>query len=74
MSEEKGKPLQIAKGLRVLSIVFMAIFAIGVSMMIGDVIEIYEVEVSSQAITTTIFGALGYVICEVNARRAEKWQ
>lgn len=74
MSEEKGKPLQIAKGLRVMSIVFIAIFAIGVSMIIGDLVEIIELPVSSQAITTTIFGFFGFIICELNARRVDSWK
>jgi hypothetical protein len=56
------------------SILFLAIFILGISMMFGEGSSAAKIPFSSISITTTAFGAMGWLMSELTARRAEKWQ
>ena len=78
MAEEKfnqgkvdGKKL--AMRARIVQALFLGLFTLGLSMSVGDVSSVWEYPVSSMSITTTVFGLMGAIVCEIFARRAEKW-
>lgn len=76
--EEKKKPINMEKPLRVFGIFFIALAALGLSTMVGDAADtLWVVDggrvLSSFSITSTVFGIIGFIICEINARRAAKW-
>jgi multisubunit Na+/H+ antiporter MnhB subunit len=70
-----GRPLgkTVAIYSRIASVLFLAIFILGISMMFGEGSQAAKIPFSSLSITTTMFGALGWVMSELTARRAEKW-
>ena len=81
MSEEKKetkpeRPLgkSVAIYARVVSVLFLAIFVLGLSMMFGEGSSAAKIPFSSLSITTTTFGLMGWVMSELTARRAERWQ
>lgn len=62
------------KILRLISVLFLAVFAFGISAIIGDLSDTFKLGVSNMGLTTAIFGLFGFIICEVNAKRAEQWK
>ena len=73
--EKESRPIgkTIAIYSRVFSILFLAIFVLGVSMMLGEGSTDIHVPFSSLSITTTVFGLMGFALSELTARRAERW-
>ena len=71
MKEEKTKQYVII--FRVIQSFFVGLFALGVSLIIGDYTEYVQTPISSIAIVTTIFGLIGAVLTEFYARKAENW-
>ena len=71
-SAPRGK--KVAIGARLFSMLFLAIFVLGVSMMIGEGSTAAHLPYSATSITTTVFGLLGFAMSEVTAKRAERWQ
>ena len=61
------------RSIRIGQAIFLGIFTLGLSMMGGDLSEALHIPVSSLSLTTTLFGAMGALVCELFARRAEKW-
>lgn len=59
---------------RIGSVLFLAIFILGISMMFGEGSSAAKIPFSSLSITTTVFGAMGWLMSELTARRAERWQ
>ena len=53
--------------------IFLGLFALGISMSLGDVSVAVQSPISSLSIVTTIFGLIGVVITEIFSRKAEKW-
>jgi hypothetical protein len=72
MSEQK-KGLSTANSLRIIGIAFLAVFALGLSSFASDLSVSLHWGVSSISTMATVFGALGFLICEINARRCDKW-
>ena len=77
-SKEEKPPRPIGKSIaiysRIFSVLFLAIFVLGISMMLGEGSADLNVPFSSLSITTTAFGLMGFIMSEATARRAEKWQ
>lgn len=71
MSEKKG--LSTANSLRIIGVAFLAVFALGLSSFTSDISASLHWGVSSISVMATVFGALGFLICELNAKRCEKW-
>lgn len=69
--EEKNKDVVI--GIRGIQAIMLGIFALGLSMMLGDICGAINIPISSFSLTTTMFGAMGSILCEFFARKAEKW-
>lgn len=74
MSETKPKKeLSTANSIRIIGIAFLAIFALGISSFSSDLFVAWKWGISPLSTMATIFGALGFLICEINARRCDKW-
>jgi len=58
---------------RVFQAFFLGIFALGISLIAGDLTEYAKIPISSFALTTTCFGGLGTIITEILARQAKNW-
>jgi hypothetical protein len=70
-----SKPIgkQVAIYSRIASVFFLAIFVLGISMMLGEGGSAAHLPFSSISVTTTLFGGMGWGMSELTARRAEKW-
>jgi len=79
-AEEKKKLLESEEetrrsamiGVRCAQALCLGIFTLGLSMMTGDVSGAVKLPVSAMSITTTLFGGMGALICEVYARWLER--
>lgn len=58
---------------RILQAICFGVFALGLSMGIGDLAKYYNWPFSSISITTTIFGMIGSFITGLLAKKADKW-
>jgi hypothetical protein len=56
---------------RIFQAIFSGVFALGLSSMAGDLTGAWNLPFSSFSITTTMFGFIGMVICEIFARNIE---
>jgi hypothetical protein len=76
-SEEKGKTKSLASnisiGARVVQALFIGVFVLGVSMMVGDYSSTVKMPFSPLSLSTTMFGGLGALISEIIAQRARNW-
>jgi len=65
----------LIKNTRIMQAIFIGIFALGLSMSLGDIKVDYESlkSLSSFSLTTTVFGFMGALSCEWFARKAIKW-
>jgi len=73
MAEDEIKQQQrgIALKIRIAQAISAGIFTFGLSAISGDVTGTMGWPVSPFSITTTLFGAMGMLICEIFARRFE---
>ncbi len=69
MAQEKR--LLIFK-VRIIQLIFFAIFAFGISWIISDLAEFLKLPINSMAIGTTIFGIFGMLGCEILIKWIEK--
>ena len=71
------QPVDLAKslplGIRLFQMIFIGIFILGLSLMLGDASGDLKLPISSLSIATTTFGGVGAIVSEVFARQAEKW-
>ena len=66
-----GKKVSITA--RLMSMLFVGIFILGLSLMFGEGSSVAKLPFSSISITTTFFGGIGALVSELMAKRAEKW-
>ena len=59
--------------IRTVQAISIGVFTLGISMIVGDLAGYVELPVSVMSITTTLFGGMGAIFCEVMARWAKKW-
>jgi len=59
--------------IRVIQSLLFGVFILGISMAFGDYMPIMHLPISPMSATTTLYGALGMIVCEYLARRFEKW-
>ena len=71
MSEKNKKWAVIY--IRVGQAICLGVFTLGISMMAGDLVGTIKLPVSALSLTTTLFGGIGAIICEMFARKAEIW-
>jgi len=79
MGEEASKvgdsdKMNIVLIIRVIQSLLFGVFILGISMSVGDYMPIMHLPISPMSASTTIYGALGMIVCEYLARRFEKWQ
>jgi len=60
---------KIVVGSRIFQAIFMAIFVLGLSMILADLTGYCELPVSALSVSTTIYGLLGMLVCEFLARK-----
>ena len=73
---ELEKPKSVNKAVitfRIFQAIFFGVFALGLSMMSGDITTATHIPISALSITTTIFGLLGAIITGILAKQSEKW-
>jgi hypothetical protein len=58
---------------RIFQAICLGIFALGLSMIAGDILGYVKSPISSFSMTTTIFGGLGAIISGILAKQSEKW-
>lgn len=70
---ETKKSSNLLKNIRIVQAIFLGLFTLGISMCFGDIAPSLNIPVSGLSITTTFFGAMGYLMCEWFARKATEW-
>lgn len=58
---------------RMFQAIFFGIFALGISMGLGDYTTFVKSPIGQFSITTTVFGLMGALITGVLAKQSEKW-
>jgi len=71
--EEKRERKNLIVTFRVFQAIFFGIFALGLSLTLGDITGAFEVPISNFSMTTTIFGLLGAIITGVLSKQCENW-
>jgi len=69
--EVKNRNLVI--NFRIFQAIFIGLFALGISMMGGEISSYSHSPISSFSITTTIFGLIGTIASGMMAKRCENW-
>lgn len=69
--EHKNKSIIIT--FRIFQALFFGLFALGISMGLGDYTKFIESPISQLSIVTTIFGLMGSIITGILAKQSEKW-
>jgi hypothetical protein len=70
-AEERSKTIVIT--FRVFQAICFGIFALGLSMGLGDYGKFVNLPFSQISITTTVFGLIGSIITGILSKNAEKW-
>lgn len=70
-NEKKNISLVIV--FRIFQSIFLGIFALGISMVLGDYGKYVEWPISNLSVTVTVFGLIGAIICQTQAKACEKW-
>jgi hypothetical protein len=71
--EEKQEIKNLIITFRVFQAIFFGVFALGLSLISGDITGAFEVPVSNFSMTTTIFGLLGAIITGILSKQCENW-
>lgn len=75
--EEKNKEIVKNKNIvvtfRIFQAIFFGMFALGISIGLGDYGNFVKLPFSQISITTTTFGLIGAIITGVLSKNAEKW-
>lgn len=58
---------------RIFQSLFLGLFALGISSLIGDIGGYYEIPISTFSITTTLFGLIGAIITGNLANKCKDW-
>lgn len=66
--QEKDKSRKLTVTFRVFQAIFFGMFALGVSMILGDLTKAIELPISNFSMTTTAFGLIGARFGEMCAR------
>lgn len=53
--------------------IFWGIFALGISLVLGDLAKVNGIPIGSFSLTTTIFGLIGALICGHFAKSSKDW-
>jgi hypothetical protein len=70
---EKDEKKNLVVTFRVFQSIFLGLFALGISLMFGDITNAIEFPISSFSITTTIFGIIGALITGNLANKCKNW-
>jgi len=73
LKDELEEKKNVVVAIRSTQALCLGIFTLGLAMATGDVSSAYHFPVSALSITTTLFGGMGTIICEIFARLAKKW-
>ncbi len=71
MSEEDKKNLKVT--FRVFQAIFLGIFALGISLIVGDLTTAFEIPISKFSLSTTIFGGFGAIITGILSNQCQEW-
>jgi hypothetical protein len=71
--EKKEEHNEFEIGMRVIQSICFGVFALGLSMMIGQYVKYIGLPFSVFAISSTVFGLIGALITEIMSRQARKW-
>jgi len=72
MSDDKDDAKSLVMKIRIAQAVSAGIFTFGLSSIGGDVSAAWNWPISPFSLTTTMFGAMGILMCEIFARRFDK--
>jgi hypothetical protein len=53
--------------------IFWGVFALGISLVLGDLAKAINIPIGSFSLTTTIFGLIGALICGYFANSSKDW-
>lgn len=71
ITEEEKRSMKIS--FRVFQAIFLGIFALGLSLILGDLTEAYTIPISKFSLATTVFGGLGAMITGILANKCQEW-
>ena len=71
--EEKLERKNLIVTFRVFQAIFFGVFALGLSLISGDITGAFEFPISNFSMTTTIFGLLGAIITGILSKQCENW-
>lgn len=69
--EKQDKKLVVT--FRIFQAIFLGIFALGLSSVVGDISKAISIPVSAFSITTTLFGLIGAIITGIFANKCKDW-
>jgi len=72
-TKEEHKNKTVVVTFRIFQAIFYGIFALGISMSLGDYSKFISSPISQISIVTTVFGLIGIVITGSLAKSSEKW-
>jgi len=72
-TEPEHKNKNIVVTFRIFQAIFFGVFALGISMSLGDYSSFIKSPISQLSITTTVFGLMGAIITGILSKQSEKW-
>jgi len=72
-NEEENQMKNLRVTFRVFQAMFFGIFALGLSLMAGDISDAVQIPISNLSLTTTVFGLLGAIITGKLSKDCESW-
>ena len=66
--EEHKYPL-VKLIIRIIQAIFIGCSALGLSLMLGDITPLYVAVISPMSVSTTVYGLLGALVCEIAERK-----
>jgi hypothetical protein len=70
-NDKQNKSLVVV--FRIFQSIFFGVFALGISMALGDYGKYVEWPISNLSVTITVFGIIGAIISGIQAKECEKW-